>query len=61
MKTQLAQEYLHKTKREELTSSVYAEAAAVLEQVKNPLNARYKASLEAAKKAEEILNQRQER
>ena len=58
--TQLVQEYLHQSKREQLTSSIYAEAAAVLEQVKNPLNARYKASLEAAKKAEEILNQRQE-
>jgi Tubulin like len=55
----LAGEYLHKTKREELISAIDKHVAAVLEERKNnPLDKTYKRYYEAGQRAEVILNQR---
>jgi hypothetical protein len=54
----LATDYLHQAKRDEVIRTVNAEVDAVLEEVKNPLSARYKASVDAANRVEEILNKR---
>ena len=51
-------EYLHQAKRDQLFTSIQTELDAVRDQVKNPLDKRYKTYLEAANKAEEILSKR---
>jgi hypothetical protein len=54
----MAGDYLNQKKRDQLIESVHADLDAVRDQVKNPLDRRYKAYLDAANKAEEIVNKR---
>ncbi len=58
IQTLLAGDYLHKTKREELMASITEELAGIRSQVKNNLDKRYAAYLEAANRAAVILNKR---
>jgi hypothetical protein len=58
VQTLLAGEYLHQIKREQLMASINQELDAIKAEVKNPLDKRYKTYLEAANRAEEILNKR---
>ena len=58
VQTLLAGEYLHQARRDQLMASINGELDAVKAEVKNPLDQRYVTYLDAANRAEAILNKR---
>ena len=58
VRTLLGSDYLHRTKRDELQTELDHELELVEKQVGNPLHPRYVDTLDAVKRAEELLSAR---